>query len=315
MHPRVDEPPSAHSHNQQPTGTASAPRATAETLPRIAAVRYLNTLPLIEGLDKVDGLSLTPAVPSRIADMVLTGEADIGLASIVDVATARGATGERLAAIPAGQIGCDGATVTVRVFSTVPFSQITELHADTDSHTSVILAQLILRALHTCSPTLRAFDLRERVELNLANKRPVPASLEDAWPNALLMIGDKVVTDAPPASRYPHQLDLGEAWKQWTGLPFVYAVWACPRERANDPAIRLAADLLDRQRRHNAGRLEWLIAHRAPAHRWPIDLARQYVGTLLRYECGPREQAAAGRFIDEAVRAGLLSDAELRWAR
>jgi chorismate dehydratase len=290
------------------------PSPLAKRLSRIAAVRYLNTLPLIEGLDKLEGLSLTPAIPSRIAHMVLSGEADIGLASIVDVAAAQSSSGERLIALPVGQIGCDGPTMTVRLFSTVPFDQITELHADTDSHTSVILAQLILRHRYACTPALRDFDLRERVELNLANKRPVPASLADAWPNALLMIGDKVVTDAPPPAKYPHQLDLGEAWKQWTGLPFVYAIWACTRANASDPATRLAADLLDRQRRHNAGRLEWLIAQRAPDHRWPPDLARQYLASLLRYECGPREREAAQRFIDEASRADLLKGADLRWA-
>ncbi len=310
MHSRV-EPPQTNAPGDQASQAAS----TLPThLPRIAAVRYLNTLPLIEGLDKVDGLSLTPAIPSRIAAMVLSGEADIGLASIVDVARATSASGERLIALPVGQIGCDGPTMTVRLFSTVPFDTITELHADTDSHTSVILAQLILRHRYSCTPTLRDFDVRERVELNLANKRPVPASLEDAWPNALLMIGDKVVTDAPPPARYPHQLDLGEAWKQWTGLPFVYAVWACTRTNAADPAIRLAANLLDRQRRHNAGRLEWIISHRASGHRWPTDLARQYLGSLLRYDCGPREREAASRFIDEASRAGLLTGADLRWA-
>jgi chorismate dehydratase len=316
MNPSVDDPHVSlpNQHALASIGGAGSPRAKVERLPRIAAVRYLNTLPLIEGLEKVEGLSLTPAVPSRIAEMVLAGEADIGLASIVDVATARGPAGERLAGIPVGQIGCDGPTLTVRLFSTVPFERITELHADTESHTSVILARLILRARFGCSPTLCAFDLRERVELSLANKRPVPASLEEAWPNALLMIGDKVVTDAPPAARYPHQLDLGEAWKAWTGLPFVYAVWASTRSRASDPAIRLAAQLLDRQRRHNGGRLEWLISQRAPAHRWPVDLAREYLGGLLRYECGEREQAAAARFIGEASNAGLLEGADLRWA-
>jgi len=173
---------------------------------------------------------------------------------------------------------------------------------------------LILRTRYGCSPQLRDFDARERVELTLANKRPVPTSLQDAWPNALLMIGDKVVTDAPPPSRYPHQLDLGEAWKQWTGMPFVYAVWACRESQANTPRVVLGASLLDRQRRHNATRLEWIISQRAQSHRWPQPLAREYLGELLRYECGVREREAAERFVDEASRAGLLRDARLRWA-
>ena len=45
---------------------------------------------------------------------------------------------------------------------------------------------------------------------------------------SVLLIGDKVVTDAPPEERYPYQMDLGAAWKELTGLPFVYAVWSVP---------------------------------------------------------------------------------------
>ncbi|MDX2016219.1 MAG: MqnA/MqnD/SBP family protein [Planctomycetota bacterium] len=124
----------------------------------------------------------------------------------------------------------------------------------------------------------------------------------------MLLIGDKVVTDAPPEERYPFQLDLGEAWKAWTGLPFVYAMWVCRRAEAGSECVRLAAAALDRQRRHNRTRLDWIIATRAPQARWPLDLARRYVGELLRYEVGDREREAVGRFWAEARGVGLLPD-------
>ena len=57
-----------------------------------------------------------------------------------------------------------------------------------------------------------------------------------AHDTARLLIGDKVVTDAPPTDRYPHQMDLGEAWKDLTGLPFVYAMWMCRGPRTGDQA-------------------------------------------------------------------------------
>src|SRR3954471_13389385 len=102
---------------------------------RIAAVRYLNTAPLIEGLDKVQGLTLTPAVPSVICDLVKSGQADLGLASIVDCVGLAGQPAPGLPLVPAGMIGCDGPTMTVRLFSAVPLDKVSELHADTDSHT------------------------------------------------------------------------------------------------------------------------------------------------------------------------------------
>ena len=67
---------------------------------RITAVRYLNTRPLIEGLDRNDAIDLTAAAPSHIAEMVRNGDADIGLASIVDAVSG----GVPLAVLPVGMI-------------------------------------------------------------------------------------------------------------------------------------------------------------------------------------------------------------------
>lgn len=281
---------------------------------RVACVNYLNTAPLVEGLDKLDGLTLVPTVPSRIGEMVARGGADVGLASVVD------ATRFGLEILDAGMIGCDGPTLTVRVFSAVPLANVRRLHADTDSHTSVVLAQVLLAATYGVRPEVVSFDVRERVERGVTPIRSVPCdatdaqhapegratSIDDAWPETVLLIGDKVATDPPPASRYPHQLDLGAAWKDRTGLPFVYAAWMCREgEREN---VRVAEALLDRQRRHNATRLGRIIATRAPAARWPPDLAARYIGDLLRYDLGPREREGLERFIAEAGALGLLAD-------
>ncbi|MBI1189236.1 MAG: hypothetical protein GC200_00945 [Tepidisphaera sp.] len=259
---------------------------------RVACVRYLNTAPLVEGLDQLEGLTLLPKVPADIAGAVLAGEADIGLASVVD------ARDPRLTVLPVGMIGCDGPTHTVRVFSAVPPEKITRLHADADSHTSVILARLILSKRFGTSPAVV----------------PHKAGADDE-PEALLLIGDKVVTNPPSAARYPHQLDLGEQWRAWTGLPFVYAAWMCRTGEEESPAIALAASLLDRQRRHNATRLEWIVQKRAPGARWLVDLARHYLTQLLRYDLDERARAGLTRFFEEAATLSLLPDAPPRFAR
>ncbi|MCC6660434.1 MAG: hypothetical protein IT437_06065 [Phycisphaerales bacterium] len=258
---------------------------------RLACVSYLNTTPLIEGLAKATGLALLPTVPSRIAAMVRSGAADLGLCSIVD------AVGDPpLALIPAGMIGCDGPTLTVRLFSAVPPAEMTELHADSDSHTSVVLCRLLLHHLHGVAPRIIHFDAR-------AHTGPLPASV--------LLIGDKVVTAAP--ADHPHQLDLGQAWRDLTGLPFVYAMWMCRQDRAEDPSIHAAAGLLDRQRRRNTARLDWLVAKHAGPHGWPVELASEYLGRLLRYRVGPREREAVGRFFAMASELNLLPAAAPQW--
>lgn len=277
---------------------------------RLGYVRFLNTTPLVEGLDALAGLEPSPAVPSNLVGMLQEGAVDLALCSVIDAARSE----VPLTLVPAGMIGCDGPTLTVRLFSAVSWDKVTTLHADTDSHTSIALAQVILAEQFGIRPVISPFHARER----FAADGSVPAGpLDQAWPQTVLLIGDKVITDPPPTERYPHQLDLGEGWKQLTGLPFVYACWMCrdAELQTAEGAARMqhAADLLDRQRRRNLARLDWLVETRATQHRWPVETARQYLGSLLRYEVGEREMKAAQHFIDLAARHGLIEGRALRW--
>ena len=279
-------------------------QSAPSTQTRIAAVQFLNTISLIEGLETWDGCSLTKAVPSRIARMLVDDEADIGLASIVDAAD----PSNDLALIPAGMIGCDGPTLTVRLFSQVTPEKIARVHADTDSHTSVMLADVLLRELHGVNAEFVSYDARERM-----GDDGNPIDPEEAWPQTLLLIGDKVVVDSPPAVRYPHQIDLGEAWHALTGLPFVYACWMCRRADLDSPMLDEAAAMLERVRLRNTMRLDWLVSREAKAHRWPADLAREYIGELLKFEPDGRAREAVGLFFEKLRAHGLLDASDPVW--
>lgn len=278
------------------TAAATHPGETPAGEPgpvRIGCVRYLNTLPLIEGLEKLADVSLAPAPPCRLAGMLASGEVDVALVSLID-AQRHGFT-----ILPVGAIGCDGPTMTVRLYSAEPIENITRVHADAESHTAAALVRIVLFLAHGVRPEVVEFDVRER----MADAGPLE------WPDALLMIGDKVVTDSPPAIRYPHQLDLGEAWKKLTGLPFVYAAWMCRAGEQDTPSVRTARVVLDRARRHNATRADWVVTRRAASRNWPADLAREYLNDLLRYDpptAGSRQRRAVERFFDEAAALGLL---------
>ncbi|GAB4544316.1 MAG: menaquinone biosynthesis protein [Phycisphaerales bacterium] len=271
---------------------------TAAGAARIGCVSYMNTLPLIEGLGKLADVRLTLTAPSGLAGLLAQHEVDVALVSIIDYQRAE----TPLALLPCGMIGCDGPTMTVRVFSRVEPERITTLHADADSHTSVALASLVLMGMGAQQPTIEPFD----VDQFRAHKKDEIAEGEDVWPEAMLLIGDKVVTDSPPAVWYPHQVDLGEAWKRQTGLPFVYAAWMCEASRAGDEVVRSACDILDRQRRHNATRLDWIVNQRAPSRGWPVDAARHYLRSLLRYDVTEPYRAAIERFFDMSAQAGLI---------
>lgn len=266
---------------------------------RVGAVSFLNTLPLIEGLGKLEDVRLTLTAPARLIDLLLEDEVDLALASTIDYQRSP----EALSLVPVGMIGCDGPTMTVRLFSRVALSEVRTIHADVDSHTSIALARILVHEASGRTPEVVAFDADAH--------RSEP---EGAWPEALLLIGDKVVTDSPPAIHYPVQTDLGEAWKARTGLAFVYATWMCRADRADDPAIRAAARVLERQRRRNAMRLDWIVTRHAPVRDWPTGLARRYLRELLRFEVGPRERAGVERFFDDAARLGLIPDRRpTRW--
>ncbi|HZW07846.1 MAG TPA: MqnA/MqnD/SBP family protein, partial [Phycisphaerales bacterium] len=87
---------------------------------RIGCVKYLNTLPLIEGLEKDREIELVSAVPAKLGAMLSAGEVDVALASVVDFAT----SAVPLAMLAVGGIGCDGPTLTVRLFSQVPLESV-----------------------------------------------------------------------------------------------------------------------------------------------------------------------------------------------
>ena len=172
--------------------------------------------------------------------------------------------------IPAGGIGCDGPTLTVRLFSPTPIGQTRVLAVDGDSHTSVALARVIFD---------RSYGLRPKI---------VPLEHADATATRLL-IGDKVITAAPDL---PYQLDLGAAWKTLTGLPFVFAVWTArdgfvPGETAGILTTALARGMK---------RVETLVAREAVPRGWPADVATRYLTEYLKFDIGPRQLQAIRLF-------------------
>lgn len=251
--------------------------------PVLGCVSFLNARPLIDGLDGRPDLVVRYDVPSRLLDDLNGGEVDLALCPVVDYQLADAP----LRIVPVGGIGCDGPTLTVRLFSRVPWDRVTELHADTDSHTSVILAQLVLRERFESRPTVVSLD-----------RTAAPGDL----PDTVLLIGDKVVTNAPPSGVYEFELDLGEQWKAMTGRPFVFAIWMS-RPGA---ALGNAPELLDAQRKINAHRIDAIVASCAADAGWPDALAAEYLGRLLRYETGPAELDAIAHFYRLAAEHGLL---------
>lgn len=226
---------------------------------------FLNAKPLVYGLDEDPSVQVVTDVPSNLLRTLVDGQADVALCPVIDFQVSP----VELSIVPVGGIGSDGATHTVRVFSRRPIEEIEKVHTDSDSHTSVALLDVVLDALYGRRP-----------ELVKLGRRPREGT---SHPEALLLIGDKVVHDEPGAESYPHQLDLGKAWKELTGLPFVFACWMARAERD----LQDLPDVLAANWARNRNRIPEIADIHADG--WPLDLARHYLENILRYDIGRRE--------------------------
>lgn len=244
-------------------------------------VSFLNARPLQAGLAGQPGVAVNPAVPSRLADLLREGACDVALLPVVDFFRNR----DRLVGVSNACIASDGETMTVRVFSRVPPDRIKVLHVDGDSHTSVILAQVLWRELYGQTLLIEPY-------------RPAPR--DSGSPDAVLLIGDKVINKAPRG--FGFEVDLGAAWKHLTGLPFVFAAWFGRR----DVDHTLTANLLEQARDAGVRDVEHVAAQFAPQHGWPLDTARTYLRDVMRYTLTPDMRSAMDRFFALAERHGLL---------
>src|SRR5687768_7446872 len=169
-------------------------RGASHPVINVGSVSFLNAKPLIYGLENEQGVRLTLDVPAKLLAGLADHRFDVALLPVIDYQRMPG-----LKLLTSGGIGCDGPTLTVRVFSPVPVERIRVLACDTDSHTSVALARILLAERHGVRPEFVPLD---RVTSRQGSTAPDVARL---------LIGDKVVCEE--LAGLPHQLDLGEEWK------------------------------------------------------------------------------------------------------
>jgi len=275
-------------HSRSPLTSNDSPPDAATQVHRIGCVGFLNSLPLIHGAADWPDTTVTFDVPSRLLDALLGGGVDLALCPVIDYFTSP----DPLQIVPVGGIGCEGRTLTVRLFSRVPPEDVVDVKVDADSHTSINLLRILFAERYGRSVNITRFDARHEMLTDDSEARP----------EAMLLIGDKVVAAEPSRRAYPFQIDLGEAWGDLTGLPFVFAVWMTRQ----DAPLGDLPGRLEQLKHRNLARLNDLIDAAAPANNWPVDIARTYLGRLLCYEIGPRQLQAIERFALLAHRHGLI---------
>jgi chorismate dehydratase len=245
---------------------------------RLGRISYVNMAPVFFRLD-ADVHEVT-GVPTELSARVLAGEVDV--APIPSVAYARNA--ERLRILPRLCVSSEGAVDSIQLVSRVPLERVRSVAVTPESATSVVLTKVLL-------PDAEQVPLGEEAE-------------------ATLLIGDAALksTFEDPT---PHH-DLGRLWQERTGLPMVFAVWAC----ADPPPEGIGAveDALVASVREARAEPETLAYEASAAYGYPAGFLARYF-EKLRYRFGPRERAGLLTFFELARDAGELDSVpELRFA-
>jgi chorismate dehydratase len=248
---------------------------------RVGAVNYLNTKPLICDFQRLaPDAELVLDLPSRLATRLAEGELDVALIPVIEYFR-----GENYSVVSDIAIASRGPVLSVTLFSRAPWSGIRRLALDVGSRTSAALVEILLRHRYG----VRA----ELVPL------PMEQTAEEVDADAVLLIGDRAMRACLPG--FPHAYDLGQEWHEWTGLPFVYAVWAV---RPGADLGGVAAALVEAKRLGMAR--AGVIAHReAPGLGLDAGFCRRYLTNIIHFDLGPRELAGLQHYYTLACELGL----------
>jgi len=239
---------------------------------RIGAVSYLNTRPLLLGFAQEgfkNRIDLVKSYPANIAEDLLAGQIDIGL---VPVAIVPELSNPHI--VSKYVIGTNGAVASVALFSEVPIHQIKSIYLDYQSRTSVQLLKILLTEYW-----------KVEVDFLLATEGYID---QISGTTAGVIIGDRALENL---SKYPYVYDLGLAWKQHTGLPFVFAAWV-----ANQPIPSEFMAAFDAANGYGLAHLDEVIAL-IPAQEQVYDLHKYYTENIS-YVYDEEKKQGLARFLE-----------------
>jgi chorismate dehydratase len=261
--------------------------APCVTMPiRLGAVSYLNTRPLVHGLEQqADRFSVRFDVPAKCAELLHAGEVDLGLIPSIEY------PGHDYRIVPGLSIASDGPVASVAIFSKVATEDIRSIALDTSSRTSIALLRVL------CA---RRFEIEPRF---VGMQPDLARMLGDC--DAALVIGDNALFTDHDALGL-EKVDLGEEWVRMTGLPFVYAFWA------GRPGVVHPEDTASLQQARDRGVAATATIGRQSFPGNPERAARAdlYLRENVKYALGEPEVAGLRRFYELAAEVGVLPSAE-----
>jgi chorismate dehydratase len=253
---------------------------------RIGAVSYLNTRPLVHGLEaerESGAFDLSYAAPAELADRMVAGDLDLALLPAIELAGM-----PELEVVPGLGIVTFGASRSVLLVSNKPLDEVETVALDPESRTSNALARVLFAKVWHRQPAFRP------------GSRALTESLERC--DAAVRIGDKALFDPIPGGC--HVQDLGTVWTERTRLPFVFAIWAA---RPGVVTRDLYKRLHDSRRRGKASieRIARDYTWRGRAH---PEVALAYLTRNIVYRLGSSEIDAMKVFFRTAAEIGVITE-------
>ncbi|NUO09941.1 MAG: menaquinone biosynthesis protein [Candidatus Brocadia sp.] len=247
---------------------------------RLGIVPYMNAKPLIYELNQhADSIELSFEVPSLLPSMLNNDQIDVAIIPSIEYFRSG-----NYAIIPDISISSYGTVESVKIFSKVAIQNIRTAALDKNSLTSCALTKIILREQYHLSPHYTQWNGQYDISGTHAD--------------AVLLIGDNAmkITDDEYIT-----LDLGQAWFEYTGLPFVYAVWAVKKDR-RIPGINKLLKTAKEAGIRSVWELATTESHRL---RLPQERCLNYLINSIRYNLGKEEIKGLQTFYQHAMSLGL----------
>lgn len=254
--------------------------------PKIGAVSYLNTLPLVEGLmESAPEFDVVFDLPSRLADRLADGELEVALIPVIEAVSH-----PQYTVVSDACIACRGPVWSVKVLSRVPGEEIATIQLDEGSRTSSVLTRIMLDQKFNVRPTFRPL--------------PIDEDWRTADADAVLIIGDRAMKAED--DRFPYVWDLGETWNQSTAKPFVFAVWAA-RPGAD---LGCLSEILTESRDRGLKNIQEIARQNASRYGLSEDECLSYLQNHLHFHLGDDEKSGMNQYFQFAAELSLISNTQ-----
>jgi chorismate dehydratase len=192
---------------------------------KLGHIEYSNCFPVHARLlsePLPSGIEIVRGIPSFLNALLDTGAIDVAPSSSIEYAR----HADRYRLLPDFVIGSDGAVGSILFESMKPIDELDGalVRVPTASATSVVLLQILLKFKYALNARFEWFTQEDGAD-------PVADGSD-----AALWIGDVALRREFEKGR--NVTDLGAEWKDWTGLPFVFAAWQTPLPPGRDPELR-----------------------------------------------------------------------------